>query len=174
MTPQCLVCHRHGKNLNSDGWKALQLWRHTSNPAHPCHRFATGNKDTLLTIPKAQGINSHLRMKEFYHAHYSSNVMCLTVYGTQSLDNLESMVNEKFAAVPNSNLKPPPISGDIVTAEEVGKLLKVVPERDGHRLELQWAVPPETQAYKVFPCSYLSGDIHVPVLLTQQPTAAAL
>lgn len=46
-------------------------------------------------------------------------------------------------------------SGDIVTAEEVGKLLKVVPERDGHRLELQWAVPPETQAYKVFPCSYL-------------------
>lgn len=58
--------HRHGKNLNSDGWKALQLWRHTCNPAHPCHRFSTGNKDTLLTQPKARGINSHLRVS---HSH---------------------------------------------------------------------------------------------------------
>ena len=52
-----------------------------------------------------------MQMKEFYHAHYSSNVMCLTVYGTQSLDDLETMVTHMFAAVPNSNLKPPPISG---------------------------------------------------------------
>ena len=46
-------------------------------------------------------------------------------------------------------------AGDIVTAAETGKLLKVVPERDGHRLELQWAVAPERKAYKVFPCRYL-------------------
>ena len=46
-------------------------------------------------------------------------------------------------------------AGDIVTAEQSGKLLKVVPEMDGHRLELQWAVAPETKAYKTFPCSYL-------------------
>ena len=50
-------------------------------------------------------------MKEFYQAHYSSNIMCLTVYGTQSLDDLETMVSDKFAAVPNSNLQPPPIAG---------------------------------------------------------------
>lgn len=37
--------------------------------------------------------------------------MCLTVYGTQTLDDLEAMVRGKFGAVPNSNLKPPPISG---------------------------------------------------------------
>lgn len=29
-------------------------------------RFATGNKDTLLTIPKAQGINSHLRVSHLF------------------------------------------------------------------------------------------------------------
>ena len=52
-----------------------------------------------------------LQMKEFYHAQYSSNIMCLTVYGTQSLDDLETMVKDKFDAVPNSNLQPAPISG---------------------------------------------------------------
>lgn len=46
-------------------------------------------------------------------------------------------------------------AGDIVTQEQKGILLKVVPERDGHRLELQWSVPPESEAYKTFPCSYL-------------------
>ena len=46
-------------------------------------------------------------------------------------------------------------AGDIVTEEQQGLLIKVVPERDGHRLELQWSVPPESHAYKTFPCSYL-------------------
>lgn len=50
-------------------------------------------------------------MKEFYHAHYSSNIMCLTVYGTQSLDDLEAMVSDKFAAVPDNHLQPPPLAG---------------------------------------------------------------
>ncbi len=42
-----------------------------------------------------------------------------------------------------------------MTQAETSKVMKVVPERDGHRVELQWAVPPESKAYKVFPCSYL-------------------
>ena len=56
------VLCRHGKNLNSDAWKAQQLWRHTCNPEHPCHRFSSGNKDTLLTDPKAQGIDTLARV----------------------------------------------------------------------------------------------------------------
>ena len=54
-------------------------------------------------------------------------------------------------------------AGDIVTAEQSGKLMKVVPEMDGHRLELQWAVAPETKAYKTFPCSYLRSALHPPM-----------
>lgn len=48
-----------------------------------------------------------------------------------------------------------------MTAEQSGTLLKVVPEMDGHRLELQWAVAPETKAYKIFPCSYLRSGLHL-------------
>lgn len=47
-----------------------------------------------------------MQMKEFYHARYSSNIMCLSVYGGQSLNDLEALVKDKFAAVPNSHLPP--------------------------------------------------------------------
>ena len=45
---------RHSKNLNTDAWRKMQLWRHTSNGAHPFNRFSTGNIDTLLHTPKAE------------------------------------------------------------------------------------------------------------------------
>ena len=49
-----------------------------------------------------------------------------------------------------------------MTQAETSKVMKVVPERDGHRVELQWAVPPESKAYKVFPCSYLRYHLPPP------------
>ena len=43
---------RHNKNLNTDAWRKIQLWRHIANPQHPINRFATGNLQTLLHTPK--------------------------------------------------------------------------------------------------------------------------
>ena len=43
---------RHNKNLNTDAWRKIQLWRHVANPQHPINRFATGNLQTLLHTPK--------------------------------------------------------------------------------------------------------------------------
>ena len=45
---------------------------------------------------------------------------------------------------------------DFVTAGQLGQLLRVVPERERHTLELQWSVPSEVVAYRQAPCSYLS------------------
>ncbi len=38
----------------------------------------------------------------------------------------------------------------------MGKLMKVVPVREGHVLELTWAVPPSEKLYRQAPLSYLS------------------
>ncbi len=43
--------HRHGKNVNSDVWRQMQLWRGASNPDHPFSAFHTGNAETLMTRP---------------------------------------------------------------------------------------------------------------------------
>ena len=80
---------RHGKNLNSDAWKALQLWKHTANQEHPFRcagdvcggglclasvlrflqghpvttrsHFSTGNLETLIHVPEASGLSVHER-----------------------------------------------------------------------------------------------------------------
>lgn len=43
---------RHGKNLNSDMWRQMQLWKATANQAHPFSKFATGSYETLMSTPK--------------------------------------------------------------------------------------------------------------------------
>ena len=37
--PALPLSRRHAKNLNSDAWRKLQLWKHTANPAHPFARW---------------------------------------------------------------------------------------------------------------------------------------
>ena len=44
---------------------------------------------------------------------------------------------------------------DVLTEQQTGQLLRVVPQREGHRLDLQWAVPPEQHVYRATPCGYL-------------------
>ncbi len=45
---------------------------------------------------------------------------------------------------------------NVVTAAEAGHVLRVVPEREGHRLDVQWSVPPEQRACRCVPCGLLS------------------
>lgn len=46
-------------------------------------------------------------------------------------------------------------TGDVLTEQQTGQLLRVIPQREGHRLDLQWAVPPEQHVYRATPCGYL-------------------
>ena len=41
----------------------------------------TGNIDTLDVRPKSKGIDTREELLKFYEEHYSSNLMCLVVYG---------------------------------------------------------------------------------------------
>ncbi|KAK9803974.1 hypothetical protein WJX72_009535 [[Myrmecia] bisecta] len=174
------VDSEHGKNVNSDPWRQMQLWKHTSNPKHPFCSFSTGNIDTLMHTPKSKGINVREAVCEFHRQHYSANVMKLTVYGRESLDDLQALVQDKFAAVVDKQIMAPSFPEDVITEAQMGKLLKVVPQKDGHTLELQWSVPSEQQNYRAAPCSYLShllgheGEGSVFALLKKQGWATGL
>ena len=43
-----------------------------------------------------------------------------------------------------------------MTRAEAGHVLRVVPERRGHRLGIQWSVPPEQANWRSAPCGLLS------------------
>lgn len=150
------VDSEHGKNLNSDAWKKLQLWRSTASSTHPISRFSTGNIDTLINEPESKGLSPHQAVKDFYDQHYSASLMRLAVLGRHSLDELEELVRSIFAEVVDRGLTPAKFSEEAVTEDETGILIKVLPERDGHSIELQWDTLSEQQHSDAAPSHYLS------------------
>ena len=47
------------------------------------------------------------------------------------------------------------IAEDVLAMGQTEQLLEVVPVKEEHRLELQWAVPAEQRVYRAAPCGYL-------------------
>ena len=70
---------------------------------------------------------------------YLVELLVSVVLGKQSLDELEGMCREAFKCVKNKSLQhhTPRFQ---VTPEQRGIMIKHVPEKDGHTLEIQWLV----------------------------------
>ena len=67
------------------------------------------------------------------------------------------MVRSKFAeGVPNTGAVPPALDPDAITPAQEGRLLRMLPQRDGHSLELQWTTVPEQRHYRAAPLQYVS------------------
>ena len=150
------VDSEHGKNLNADPWKKLQLWKTTANPDHPLCRFSTGNLDTLIKEPESKGVSPHDAVKSFYEENYSASLMRVAIAGRHSLDELESLFRTNFEPVVDRGLTPADFSPEAVTKEQTGILLKMVPERDGHSIELQWSTVSEQRNAESSPSHYVS------------------
>ncbi|QQP57680.1 Metalloproteaselike, partial [Caligus rogercresseyi] len=87
----------HEKNIASDVWRISQLEKSLSDPKHDFSKFGTGNLATLEEIPKSKGILVRDELLGFHEKWYSSDIMSLAVLGSQSLDDLETMVRGKFS-----------------------------------------------------------------------------
>lgn len=80
--------------------------------------------------------------------------MRAVIVGRESLDALEALATSAFGPVPRRGLQPPTFSPESTPLE--GLLMRAVPERSGHTLELQWRVESELQHYDAAPCQYFS------------------
>lgn len=120
--------------MQSDSWRKFQLFKTLSRELHPLHSFSTGNLETLGKVPESQGLNIRQMMIDFYNQYYSSNIMCLSLYGNSTLDQMEQWVAEKFAAVPNKNLTRVIFPSDPFREEQLKKIVEFVPVRSVHNL----------------------------------------
>ncbi|WIA09647.1 hypothetical protein OEZ85_009034 [Tetradesmus obliquus] len=150
------VDSEHGKNLAVDAWRLHQLCKATANQEHPWARFFTGNLETLLTTPTKAGIDVRAAVADWHARHYSANLMTAAVYGRHSLDELQQLAAEAFSGVANTGLAAPQFSEDLYTAEHRGLLVRVVPIKESHTLEIQWDIPPTEALYRQAPTNYLS------------------
>ncbi|KAG8080044.1 hypothetical protein GUJ93_ZPchr0007g4342 [Zizania palustris] len=144
------------KNLLSDPWRMNQLQKHISMESHPYHKFSTGNWDTLEVKPKEKGLDTREELIKFYNSHYSANLMQLVVYGKESLDNLQTLVENKFSDVRNAGRERFSFSGHPCSTEHLQILVKAVPIKQGHTLRILWPITPNIRHYKEGPCKYAS------------------
>ncbi|KAJ3128998.1 Insulinase (Peptidase M16) [Nowakowskiella sp. JEL0407] len=169
------VDSEHKKNLQDDDWRLSQLFRDISSKSHPFHKFSTGDLQTLKVIPEAKGINVRQALLEFHEKYYSANIMSLVVFGKgnfvilinrstmfltvvkkESLDELETWVNEKFSGIKNKDVPVPAFPGKPFTNKELGKILRGVSIDDKKTLELTFPIPNQKEIYPKKPVGYIA------------------
>lgn len=142
------VNSEHEKNLATDVWRIRQVNKSLSNPDHPYSRFGTGNKKTLADDPQAQGINVRDELIRFHEKWYSANIMCLAVYGKESLDDLEKMVISKFSHIINKNVESPKWVDHPFLKEHHQTKVHVVPVKDSRTLTINFPTGDLEKFYK--------------------------
>lgn len=121
------------KYLPSDSWRLLQVRKELANSEHPFHRFSIGNTETLGNIHRD-------KIAQWYHSHYSANLMHLVVCSPLPLDLLQKHVCALFSQVKNKNCQPPHSTATLFKSAPVS-ICCVESMQDRRLLELTWPLP---------------------------------
>lgn len=154
----CAVDSENKKNLQNDVWRIMQVEKHLSNPAHPVHKFSTGNTETLGSKPQARGVDVRAEIIKFYKQYYTASAMKLVIIGRENLDDLEKLAAQ-FKAVPDPHpelarqIKPYNLI-DPLTPSELGKFVRVETVMDMKLLEIQFPVPEQQVFHETQPFYY--------------------
>jgi secreted Zn-dependent insulinase-like peptidase len=139
--------------INDDERREWDTYRSLFNADHPAAHFSVGSLETLADV---EGHSIRDDLIEFYKNNYSANLMTLAVLGKRNLDDLQKIVESRFAAIPNKNK---------VIARDYPKLflpnilpasLNVKPLKEVRQLNLIFPVPNYADRYKTKPLNYIS------------------
>ncbi|ODN05282.1 Insulin-degrading enzyme [Orchesella cincta] len=150
------VHSEHEKNIPSDTWRSHQMEVGTASLSHPYSRFATGNRDTLWVKPREQKMDVRASLLDFHRQHYSSNIMSLAVLGSETLDELQALVESLFTDVVNTNVTAPAWPENPYGAAELQTKIELVPIKDIRHLSVMFPIPDTTKHYKSSAEGYLS------------------
>eukprot|EP00435_Cladocopium_sp_Y103_P016958 s317_g4.t1 len=93
----------HLKNVPNDVFRLGQVLNTRANPAHPYHRFGTGNIKTLLEDTAARGINLRAELLAYYQRFYRAPLMTLCIIGKEPLSELQSYAERFFGEIPGDS-----------------------------------------------------------------------
>lgn len=107
---------------------------------HPYHQFGTGNAESLRGAGWSELSEA---LTHFYQMHYSASVMALVVSGPAPLDDLQSIVVEKFSRIPHTAR--PAVEGmaniQPLAETHLKRLVRVEAIGSARRLNLSWMLP---------------------------------
>ena len=124
----------HIKNKREDIWRTMEVLKTAFKPNHPARKFGTGSNDTLNYT------DIHLKVKDFYKKHYSSDLMTLFVLTNNDINIVKNQIDELFSKVP---LIVTPENRRIITGDVLmnGKIITMVPIKNDDQLKLYWELP---------------------------------
>lgn len=170
-------------NKPSDECRRIQLQCATSKPNHVCSKFGWGNLRSLRDIPRALGVDILVELRKFFDMFYYAANMRLVVMGAFSLDQLQARVEDIFKDIPALPRLPSPnfplpvdpndlASWDTISTgynsalkvqgmhwdegRSLGKIFRIVPTKDRHRITLTWPIPPQAHKWKGRPYEFVS------------------
>ncbi|MSE19201.1 pitrilysin, partial [Pantoea agglomerans] len=120
-----------------DGLRMAQVGAETLNPAHPASRFSGGNLETLKDKP---GSKLHQALQDFYHTHYSANLMKAVIYSNKPLPEMASIAAKTFGRVQNHDASVPEITEPVVTDAQQGIIIHYVPAQPRKQLKIEFRI----------------------------------
>ncbi|MDI5890085.1 insulinase family protein [Halomonas rhizosphaerae] len=150
-----VVHSEYQARLREDGRRAQDVLNELLNPDHPTTGFSVGSRETLADRPEGEP-SLRERVIDFYENHYGANVMHLAVVAPQPLDDLEALVTERFAEIPDRGLSRPVIEAPLVAEETLPRAAEMQSVRDSQRVSFLFPVPDPQQAYRHKPADYLA------------------
>lgn len=137
--------------FKEDGRRYFDALKQAVNPAHPFSKFTVGNLDTL------NGEDLAAEVKQFWLDRYSANLMTLAVVGTQTLDELETMVRDRFAQIENYRYTPQTVMEPLFEPTQLPMELQVQSLRDRRSLTLIFPIPEVNSLYRIKPTAYIGN-----------------
>jgi len=140
--------------LKDDNRRGQDVLQEQVNPQHPLSKFTVGNLDTLADF---DGRPLRPELLAIYKKYYSANIMKLVVLGNQSLDELQAMVEPRFAPVANNQVVVDPPAAPLFAPGQLPMQLSIVPLQNSRSLSLNFPLPKMFPHWQKKPANYLAA-----------------
>ena len=142
--------------IKDDGRRLQDVLQEQVNPQHPLSKFTVGNLETLAD---REGSSLRDELLAIYKKYYSANIMKLVVLGRENLDQLQAMVEPRFAVVENANTTVDIHTEPFFEPDSLPRLVSAVPLQDSRELSLSFPIPKMLPHWQGKPTSYLAALI---------------
>jgi len=148
------VYSEYQAKIKDDSRLQYELIKTVSNPLHPFSQFSVGSLATLADL-EGQPVRNDLLA--FYRQHYSANRMTLVVLGKQSVNELQKMVSERFAAIANHNSPVPHFKQPLFADGQLPLRINTQPNKDLKQIKYLFPIPSSRPFYDSKPVHYVSN-----------------
>jgi nardilysin len=141
---------------SSDGFIVSHILKSFINEESPVSKFIGGNLKTLKENITDDDLQAEL-LKLF--EKYNANKMCLAMQSKRTLDEMQELVVECFAAIKTGSdeTTPPMAINEIVNPEFYSKVIHIKPKSASNSLYVTWTFPPMQKHYQKSPIEFIAA-----------------